>query len=454
MGTTQEKRVDVVVVGAGMAGLYAARTLREARRSVVVLEANDRVGGRVVNLPVGPEAADVAEGGAQWVSPDQPLIQGLMREFGLRTYKNHDQGQSTLILDGEITRLDGADISAVPGEGTAELIRAFGELIAMAAEVPIDAPWDAPQAEAWDSQTAQTWIDNHSTEPLARSFLAVSLGGPVSVLPKDISLLHYLFIAQACGGPLALVTLGSGVLSDRVVGGTGLLATGLADQLGGAVELNQPVLAIEQGDDTVRVTTQGGDRYVADHAIVAMSPTMTQQIFFDPVLPSHRVQAVQRTGNGSAMKCFPVYETPFWRERGLSGIVQSNSTPFGAVFDNSPPDGSPGVLFCLVENVHSQRLGTLSPEAREQEILDGLVLAFGEEARNPIRYVEQNWDAEPWIRGGAASFFAPGMLTEYRSLFGEAIGRVHFCCTESGHRFWGNMEAALDSGQRAARETL
>jgi monoamine oxidase len=450
----EARRVDVVVVGAGMAGLYAARTLREAGRSVVVLEANDRVGGRVLNLPVGPRPEDVAEGGAQWISPDEPLIQGLMRDFGLSTYKNYDQGQSTFILDGTVTRIDGADISGLPEAETADLIRAFGELTTMAAEVPLDAPWDAPQAEAWDAQTAETWIANNVTEPLARSFLEVMLGGTVSVLPKDISLLHSLFVAQACGGPFAVMTLGAGVLSDRVVGGTGLLATGLADQLGDIVELNRPVLAIEHGADSVSVTTRDGDRYVAEHAIVAMAPPMTQQIFFDPVLPIDRVQAVQRTGNGSAMKCFPVYETPFWREQGLSGIVQSNSTPFSAVFDNSPPDGSPGVLLCLVENVHARRLGGLAPEARQREILDGLVLAFGEEARDPIRYVEQDWNAEPWIRGGAASFFAPGVLTEYRSLFGEAVGRLHFCCTESGNQWWGNMEAALASGERAAQETL
>jgi monoamine oxidase len=87
-------------------------------------------------------------------------------------------------------------------------------------------------------------------------------------------------------------------------------------------------------------------------------------------------------------------------------------------------------------------------------VLNGLALAFGDRARHPIRYLEYNWSSEPWVQGGAASFFAPGLLTEYRYLFDKRIGRVHFAGTETGTFFWGNMEAALQSGERATREVL
>jgi monoamine oxidase len=104
--------------------------------------------------------------------------------------------------------------------------------------------------------------------------------------------------------------------------------------------------------------------------------------------------------------------------------------------------------------VRAYRFSALSPRKRRAEILDALALAVGDEARDPIRYVEHDWSAEPWIRGGAAAFFAPGMLTEYRYLFGEPIGRLHFAGTETGTTFWGNMEAALGSAERAAKEVL
>jgi len=200
--------------------------------------------------------------------------------------------------------------------------------------------------------------------------------------------------------------------------------------------------------------TTPSERYIAEHVVVAMAPTMTQQILFDPVLPVQRTQSVQRIGMGAAIKCFPIYPTAFWRSKGLNGNILSNSTPFGASFDNSPPSGSPGVIFTLVENVHARRFSTLSAEQRKAEVVDALALVLGEEARHPTGYVEHDWTTEPWIRGGAASFFPPGVLTEYRYLFGDPIGRLHFAGTETGQQWWGNMEAALASGERAANEIL
>jgi monoamine oxidase len=448
----RDQRADVVVIGGGMAGLYAAEQLR-ARRSVVILEATDRVGGRVLNLKVGPKPDDVSEAGAQWIAPEQPIMRSLLRRFGLKTFKNYTRGASTLIYNGTVSRFEGATVPTLPNGGTADLLFAFGELTAMAAEVPVQAPWQAKHAAEWDSQTAQTWIDDHIGNAAAQALAEIAIGGPTSVQAQDISLLHYLFIAAAAGGPLNLVSVGSGVLSDRIVGGTGRLVDGLAAPMRNLISLNTPVTSIEHGRNSVRVTTPNG-RWVAGHVILAMSPTMTQQILFDPVLPVPRTQSVQRTGNGSCIKAFPVYSTPFWRRRGLNGIVQSNSTPFAGVFDNSPPNGSPGVLFALIENVHARRLSQLSAAARKREVLDGLALAFGEQARHPIRYLEQDWSSEPWLRGGAASFFAPGLLSEYRYLFDQPIGRLHFAGTETGRAFWGNMEAALQTGRRAAGEVL
>ncbi len=448
----RETKVDVVVVGAGMSGLYAADLVRKAGRSVVLLEANDRIGGRVLNLDVGPRRQDVSEAGAQWINSDQTRIQALMRRFKLKTFKNYTEGQTTLIVDGQVSRFEGG-IPDLPDGSTGQLVNAFVALNEMSQEVPVEAPWDAPQAAEWDAITAQTWIEDNISSPIARSFAEIAMGGPVSVQAHDISLLHYLFVAAACGGPLSLVQVGEGVLSDRIVGGTGLLAAGLARPLARVTHLNTPVTMVEHGRSKVRVTTPHG-RFVAGDVIVAMAPTMTQQILFDPVLPANRNQSVQRTGMGSCIKCFPVYETPFWRADGYSGSLQSNSTPFAGAFDNSPPDGSIGVLFTLIENVHARRLGRLSPKARQAEVLEGLALAFGEKARDPIGFVEHDWSAEPWIRGGAACFFAPGLLTEYRNLFDRSIGRIHFASTETGTTFWGNMESALATGERAAEEVL
>jgi monoamine oxidase len=447
-----EERVQVAVVGAGAAGLYAADVLARAGRSVVILEASPRIGGRVLNFRLGPRPADIAEAGGEFVSPDQRIVQRLIKRFRLKMYEPYTKGKTTLFLNGKVSRFEGT-IPPLPGEGTKELIEGFALLTAMAADVPLDAPWKAPEAAAWDSQTAGTWIEDNITDPGAKQLIAAALGGPVSVQAKDISLLHYLFIAAGAGGPLELVTVGSGVLSDRVVGGTALLVEGLAGPLRNVTKLSTPVIKIQHGGGPVRLTTPNG-RWIADQVILAMAPTMTQQILFEPVLPVDRTQSVQRTGMGSSIKAFPIYRTPFWRKRGLNGIVQNGPPPFALAVDNTPPDNSFGVLLGFIQDVEARRLSRMSPARRKTEVLNGFAIAFGEQARHPIRYLEQNWSTEPWIRGGFAGFFPPGVLTEYRYLFDKPIGRLHFASTETGRAWWGNIEAALQSGERAANQVL
>ena len=447
-----ETRVDVAVVGAGFSGLYAADQLRRAKRKVVLLEANDRTCGRILNLPVAKGFSNVTEGGGEWINPKMPHVKKLLKRFNLRLYQNYVEGKSTLIIDGKVSRYSGP-VPGIPQQAKKEFLRSFFRLERMASSIPVDAPWTAKRAVEWDSQTAQTWIEDNATVPLALSFLEQAIGGAGAWGARDISLLFYLFVAAANGGPLNLVTLNQGALSHRVVGGSQQIGLGLAKELGNIIELKTPVTMIEHGGKTVRLTTPNG-RWVADHVIVAHSPTMTQQILFDPELPVYRNQSVQRTGNGSAIKAYPIYRKPFWRDKGLNGIIQSNQyLPFIS-FDNSPPKADVGVPLALIENENARRLGAMSRHDRKAEILNGFALAYGPEARNPIGYVEHDWSSEPWIRGGAASFFGPGLLTEYQYLFSKRIGRIHFAGTETATQYWGSMEGALAAGDRAAQEVL
>ncbi|MGH3610407.1 MAG: FAD-dependent oxidoreductase, partial [Pseudonocardiaceae bacterium] len=179
-----EQRVHVAVVGAGAAGLYAADLLRRAGRSIVVLEAGPRIGGRVVNFKLGPRPADIAEAGGEFVSPDQPIVQQLIRRFRLKMYEPYTKGKTSVFLNGKVTRFEGT-IPPLPGDGTKEAVEAFALLTAMAADVPLDAPWKAREAIAWDSQTAQTWIDDNLTDPGAKKLIGAALGGPVSVRAED-----------------------------------------------------------------------------------------------------------------------------------------------------------------------------------------------------------------------------------------------------------------------------
>ena len=384
----REQRVEVAIVGAGAAGLYAADVLK-GRRSLVILEANPRIGGRLLNGKIGPGRNDIAELGGEWISTKQRIVRRLLRRYHLGVFPTYSKGQSTLILDGQVSRFD--TIPDLPIDATAEVAAALLELTAMAAEVPVNAPWNAKQAEAWDSMTGQTWIDDNVDSPVAATVIEVAIGGPTGVRAADVSLLHYLFIAQAAGGPRDLITQGEGVLQYRVVQGTARMVEGLAKPLRPVTRLNTPVTMIERGSRTLRVTTPDGV-WVADRVIIAMAPTMTAQILFDPVLPVARNQSVQRAGMGDTIKAFAVYPTPFWRKKGYNGTIQSNSTVFNAAFDNTPArPGAPGVLLALVENNEARRIGALPKAQRQREVTAGFAKAFGGEALHPTRYVDQDW---------------------------------------------------------------
>ncbi|MGH2987290.1 MAG: flavin monoamine oxidase family protein, partial [Solirubrobacterales bacterium] len=355
----ERRDVDVVVVGAGLAGLAAARALRAAGRDVVVLEARDRVGGRTLNEPIGD--GKVVEIGAQWVGPTQDRVLKLIAELGLETFPTHTAGASVFERGGRLSRYSGTIPRANPA-GLAEVGIAMWRLNRMAAEVPLQAPWTAPRAPRWDSETFASWIRRNVRTAVARDLLRLAIIGVWAAEPRDLSLLHVLFYIRSAGSLELLTDTEGGAQQDRVVGGTQLISVRMAEQLGaGVVELDSPVRAIRHGDDGVTVVS---DRFEvgAQRAIVAIPPALAGRIAYDPPLPAIRDGLCQRMAQGSVVKCMAIYERPFWRERGLSGAVASVTGPVSVGFDNSPPDGAPGVLLAFLEGAVARAHADL-PEA-------------------------------------------------------------------------------------------
>jgi monoamine oxidase len=444
--------VDVAVVGAGLSGMAAARKVVQAGRSVVVLEASSRTGGRCHNALL---KGAVCELGGEWVSTPQKHVMALIREFGLVVFPTYQKGLSTLHLNGKVERFE-PPIPPLPGNATVEAGAAIAALDLMAAEVPLEAPQDAHQAEAWDSQTVATWLDDNVDSAVARTTLGIAAGGPLSVDPRDMSLLHYLFIAHGGGGADKLVTMGKGnALESRVVGGSGLIADGLAKRLGGRILLDTPVRTIDQSGKKVRVITDDGT-FTAKGVIVAVPPNMCSRIIYDPPLPAARDQLTQRTGMGWAIKCFASYPTPFWRDQGLNGFVNNlqPGDPIDGVFDNSPPSGKPGVLFGLIEGDAARKWGPRSAAERKAAVLKQYATFFGPKGLSPTGYLEHDWANEPWIRGGASFGLPPGTWTEYGSALRAPVGRIHWASTETATEFCGFMDGAISAGERAAREVL
>jgi monoamine oxidase len=447
----EARHADVVVVGAGLAGLSAARELRAAGRDVVVLEARDRVGGRTLNEPIGD--GKVVEIGAQWVGPTQDRVLAMIRELGLETFHTYDKGKNIFERGGRTSTYTGT-IPRTNPVGLAEVGLAMKRLNLMAAKVPPEAPWRAPKGASWDSQTFATWMRRNVRTEAARDILRLAIIGVWAAEPEDVSLLHVLFYIRSAGSLEILTDTDGGAQQDRIVGGSQLISLRMAEQLGPAVlELSTPVRAIRHSDTGV---TAVSDRLTIDakRAIVAVPPTLAGRISYDPPLPALRDGLSQRMAQGSVVKCMAVYERPFWRDRGLSGAVTSVTGPVSVGFDNSPPDGSPGVLLGFLEGRAARQAADLPQEARRRMVADCFAGFFGPEAADPVGYVDRAWAADEWSRGCYGGFMPTGAWTDYGPAVREPIGPIHWAGAETALVWNGYMDGAIGSGQDAARAAL
>jgi monoamine oxidase len=458
--TRPARTADVVIVGAGLSGLAAARGVLAAGHSAIVLEARDRVGGRTLNHSIG--AGKVVEIGGQWIGPTQDHLAKLARELGVRTFDTYVRGNSLFYENGKLKPFTpGGSFGAIPPDITAdvELAALLAKLDAMAKTVPLDAPWTAPGALEWDSQTCETFKLAQGLGPGATSLFDLAVEAVWAAEPRDVSLLHALFYIHSAGNERnvgtfeRLINNQGGAQQSRFVGGSQEISIRAARALDGRVMLSQPVRRITQGRSAVTLDTDElsvrGKR-----AIVTGPPSLTGLIVYEPQLPPLRAQLLQRFPQGTSIKIQAVYRRPFWRARGLSGYVNSDTGPIKLTWDNSPPDGSPGVLMGFVEGHAARVFMQLSPGRRRAEAIACFVRYFGKQAANPTSYIEMNWAEEQWTRGCYVGFTPPGVLTDYGPWIRKPFGRVHWAGAETSDYWNGYMDGAVRSGERAAREVL
>jgi len=447
---------DVVVIGGGYAGLACARALVAAGRQVVLLEARDRVGGRCQNqkLPA-PYDRFVVSAGAEFLGPTQDRMYALAKEFGIATTPVYDTGKLVNITRGKRSTYTGVlPTNNLLTTGDAGL--ALLSLDAMANKVPLDAPWNAPKAAEWDSQSFQTWMDKNISLADARALMHTACLALLCAEPSEISLLFMLWYIRSGGGLTSLLSTTGGAQQDRVVGGSQLIADAMGRALSGRIYYNCPVTSVEQ--DAQGVTVRGvGFTVSGRRVVVAMSPSMAGRISFSPLdgAMQLRQQLMQRVPMGSVWKAHCVYERPFWRDAGLSGQVSSDAFITKVTFDCTPSAaGAPGVLMGFIEGQDARVALGLSPAERKRRVIEAMTAYFGAQAANPVAYVESNWQAEAYSAGGYTGYCPPGVLTAFASSWRNAVGRVHWAGTETSSVWAGYMEGAVRSGERAAQEVL
>ncbi len=445
-----ERRVDVAVIGAGIAGLVAARRLEGAKRSVIVLEARDRVGGRTLNAPIGD--GNVTEMGGQWVGPTQDRVLALLDELEIETFPTYYEGRNLVEVKGR-RRLYKGTIPKLAPHVLLDIARVRRKLDKLASKVPAESPWTARKAAELDSQTLSSWLDRVCLTRRARSLIEIAVETAMGASSAQLSLLGMLAYVQAAGGFDAMLDTEGGAQQDRIAGGSQLISLRLAEDLGDAVLLGVPVRRIEQGGAGVRVEANGVV-VNAQRAIVTVPPRLASLIDFSPPLGGQRDQLAQRMPAGAMTKCAAVYAEPFWREEGLTGQAVTETQPVLTTFDNSPPDGSRGVLIGFIAGAEAIAHARRPESERRQIVLSAFARLFGDEARHPAIFLEQAWAEEEWSRGGPVSTFGPGALSTYGEALRRPSGRIHWAGSETASVWCGYMDGAVRSGERAAEEAL
>ena len=443
--------VDCCVVGAGFAGLTAALRLKQAGRSVVLLEARDRIGGRTFTEFL-PDGTWIDRGGA-WIGPGQDRIKALMAEFGVEEYKEYTDGDAMMIVDGKKHRYSGTIPWSMSPWAIANLGAGLLDVGQMCKAVPFEAPWEAKKAAEWDRITLAEWLENNILSAKAREMLDMAFAGTYTSAASEVSLLWALHQMGSGGGPVFVISNKDGSQDARICGGMAAIYGPMAAELGDALHPSRPVHLIAQDDDGVTVHADGLV-VRARRVIVAVPLAVAGRIAYEPMLPVDRMFLHERMPSGAVLKISLVYDTAFWRADGLSGQSAAPGSPATLTIDACTDTGVPGIMCVITEGPAARRLTCLGPAERKAMVIGELVDRFGAKAASPISYHEQNWTVERYSGGGMISHAPPGVLTEFGHALREVCGRIHWAGTESSPIMCGWIDGAVRSGERAATEVM
>ncbi|MFB0833725.1 flavin monoamine oxidase family protein [Arthrobacter halodurans] len=437
---------DVVIIGAGPTGLTAALELRKAGKSVAVLEARDRVGGRTWTGEVGGATLEI---GGQWISPDQTALYSLLEELGIETYERHKAGASVFVApDGARTEFTGEDFP-VDAATVAEMRRLTAELDVLAAEVDPDRPWEHPRAAELDRVSFHHWLRGLSGDEAACDNIGMFIAGGMLTKPAHtFSALQAVLMAASAGAFSHLVD-DEFILDRRVVGTMQGVSLAMAERLGDAVHLNNPVLRLEWDADGV--TAHGADTTVrARRAILAVPPNLYSRISYEPCLPRRQQVAHQHQSMGLVIKVHAVYPTPFWRDKGLSGTCFGPGALVQEVYDNTFHGDSRGTLVGFVSDVKADELFALDAGERRARVLASIAGFLGDEALNPDVYYESDFGSEEWTRGAYATSYDLGGLLRFGPGQTDPVGAVHFASSDLAGAGYQHVDGAVRMGRRAA----
>jgi monoamine oxidase len=442
---TSPASTDVVVVGAGFAGLSAGRALVRLGHDVVVLEGRDRVGGRSSTATIAGQPVDL---GATFVGPTQDAVNELAAELGCAAAPTFSRGKNLIRWRGRVRSYR----STVPRLSIIELVdvsRIQWRFERACRRVSVDAPWMAPNADALDSQSLDGWLKSVHASAGTRDLMAIMSRVTWGCEPDEVSMLHAVRYVKAAGGLDRMLDVEGGAQQSLFPGGTEQIAIRMADELGSRVVLDAAVRSIERHSDGTLTVTSNQGAVRAKAVVVAIPPEHRKAIEFLPELPPEYGKLAQHWPQGKLSKAYAAYETPFWRAKGLSGEALSDEGPVFITFDVSPGDEGPGILLGFVD---ARSFDSLPPAQRRDRALSGFAALFGEAALQPIDYLDHCWGAEQFAPGGPTAAVPPGSWTTYGPWLREPVDGIYWAGTETADVWTGFLDGAVRSGRRAAEE--
>ncbi|MCF2858421.1 FAD-dependent oxidoreductase [Pseudoalteromonas sp. SMS1] len=444
----QQIENQAVVVGAGLSGLTAAYELERIGYSVTILEAKERLGGRIGTVQMGTQHGEL---GGEFI--DGPTVhQEIHRYASLFNVELADTGYWGEIESGAYY-IEGKLVSYTDFDESfdTEIVNDYNRFN-NALNLLVDAVPDANDpamlevAKKYDLTDVQSWIDDMQLHPTAKLIAEQFVRGEFDE-PSDLSLLHLAQYARV----YELVSEDD-VESHRFLHGGKAMAQAFADNIEGDIHLNQAVTKISELDGRVTINTISGDSFQADVVVVTVPLPVLNKIEFSPRLPQALSDAAKNINYGSHSKVLLQYSKRFWLEQTLGGETIVTGLPTGWTWETTERQGGEGgILIAYTSGDYS----VIQKDWSDQQIIDArldeMEIMYPGSNAFLVDAKVQNWVAEPWTQGGFIAY-GPGQVTKYWKLFQQPVGQVYFAGEHTDTLYLGYMEGAVRSGIRVAEQ--